>query len=1205
MVRPRSVMVWTAIGTLLSLVLPILGTALVPLMFPAFQFVHLPFHSLVEAAGGLIALAVAGILLAEIGRKADTEHYRWMALALSSMGVLDLFHAASMPGVHFVWLHSLATFVGGVLFGLVWLKAWGPPLLQDLRFQLVFAGLFVAIGAASVLRSDLLPAMTIATNKSFSITALALNIAGGIGFLCAATFFTWRFWNTRKLEDWMFAVHTTLFGAAGLLFANSVLWDAGWWWWHVLRLAAYVAALIYGLRTFHNAEREMRQLNSQLHVSNAALDRTVAERTAKLLASEERFELAVRGSTDGIWDWDVLTNEVFYSPRFKGLLGYSDDEFPHVFDSFESRLHPEDHDSTLQAVNEHLTQRKPYDVEYRLLVKSGDYRWFRARGQAIWGSTGQPERMAGSITDITEEHLLRERFRLAVEASPAGLLMVHQDGSILMANSRSLALFGYSEFELVGQSIEILVPMKFREAHPEHRKRFFEKPTQRAMGANLSLLAVRKDGSEFPVKVGLSPVHTPEGQAVICGVSDITDQVIAFETMRLAKENAESASLAKSSFLANMSHEIRTPMNGIIGMVQLLSQTDLRSHQRDYLTTVDESAHVLLRLLNDILDFSKIEAGKLELEDVEFRLSECVARTSQLLALRASEKGLEMACRIAPEIPDYLRGDCGRLQQVLVNLIGNAIKFTEVGEIVVNVNAELITSNQVRLQFSVSDTGIGIPPDKLEQIFDSFEQAESTTTRRFGGTGLGLAISQQLVTMMQGRTWVESELGRGSTFRFTVELQIASDQHPHEPAELESLQDLSVLVVDDNSTNRRILNELLQHWHMHAFLADSAAAARKILEEKNIATSRSPIRLILLDHHMPGEDGLSFAENLKHLPGHESCPIIMISSGTIPVDSEEIQNLGIDRFMSKPVIASELLNELLRLFGRPKHSRLTQPLTRPELKVEPRRVLLVEDNEINRRVAWGMLRSRMHHVVMVENGQEAVDILAEEEFDVVLMDMQMPVMDGYLATAQIRKRERQSGGHIPIVAMTAEALKGDREHCLACGMDDYVSKPIAQIELYRAVERFPAVCMATINGAQNSVEAAPTAFKPSDQEQLTEAATEIANVHESPAVDWNVAREQLPGVPEIFREIVDIFTIDSPTLLADIRRAIGTRDHLLLQRSAHTLKGNLSYFGAASAVKAALALETLGRTRSFDDAEELLVSLEHELARVLEELKHL
>ena len=1398
MARRKNFVVWTVFGTLLSLVFPVLGAVIAGLLFPEFRLTQHSLHALLESSGGLISLCIAGILIAELGQRADTNHYPWMAAGFASMGVLDLFHAASQPGNHFVWLRSLATLTGGVCFGLLWISVGSTRSVHRRHAPEIAALLATLVGAASILFPNLLPMMR-SPDGAFSNVALALNVSGGIGFLVACLFFIQRFRRTAEIENWLFGVLTALFGAAGLLFAYSNVWDGAWWWWHFLRLVAYVAALLYGMQTFRHAEKKLQQvnlqlsqanntldrdrallqaihaaqtqfitvdspvavfnefliqiqalaeseygfidemfyttegqpvltaraitdiswsdesrgmyqqfidgtlsftnlkslygevmtsgraliandapndprrtelppghpiiqsflglpmmsrtqefvgviglanrpggyseeviqylqpmvsacanmitarknaqrrrdadikvqqLNEQLNATNVALDRIVEERTAKLLAIEERFELAVRGSTDGLWDWCVPTSEVYYSPRMKELLGYTDDEFPNVFESFESRLHPDDHGRVMLDVQNHIKEHKPYDVKYRLQTKHDGYRWFRSRGQALWNEAGVPLRMAGSITDVTEEHRLRERFRLAVEASPAALMMVQKDGQILMANSRSLSLFGYTEEELIGQVIEILVPDRFRAQHPANRSKFFQDPIQRVMGAELDLLAVRKDGSEFPVKVGLSPVLTAEGQAVICGVMDITDQKRTMEAMRQAKEAAESASRAKSSFLANMSHEIRTPMNGIIGMAQLLAQTELRPHQRDYLATMNESAHILLRLLNDILDFSKIEAGKLELECLDFRISDCVARATQMLVLRAAEKRLEIACRVAPDIPDHLRGDSGRLQQVLVNLLGNAVKFTELGEILVNVNMESVTSETIRLRISVSDTGIGIPPDKLDHIFRPFEQAESSTTRRFGGTGLGLTISQQLVSMMHGRIWIDSEVGRGSTFHFTAEFGIAADQHRPEPADLDSLHKLPVLVVDDNLTNRRILGEILKHWHMQPIMAESAAAGRRALQKASEA--QRPIRLILLDHHMPDEDGFRFAESLDGLINRGECPIIMISSGTSPVDTDLGQKYGISRFMTKPVIASELLNEMLRQFGQhttAKHQKVV-PAT-PLLQTHSRRILLVEDNEINRRVALAMLTKRGHEVVVCENGQVAIHTLNEQEFDVVLMDMQMPVMDGYAATAAIRSRERETGAHLPIVAMTAEALKGDRERCLAAGMDDYVSKPITPAEMYRAVERFPALCLSS-NLLPPTMEVGDTDSNDVEQVHLPTFPDDTAEITDGvvPAVDWSVAKARLGNDMDVLREFAQLVRKQAPTLLADLRISIETEDVKLLRRSAHTLKGSVSYFGAEPLAQAALALEILGRIESFDNSRELLAVVENELSRM-------
>ena len=923
-----------------------------------------------------------------------------------------------------------------------------------------------------------------------------------------------------------------------------------------------------------------------------------------LRASEERYALAVRGSTDGIWDWDILSDRVYYSERLLELVGYASHEVSNNLSSFRSWIHPEDHDRTFAAVEAHLKQRVPYDVEYRLRTKAGAYRWFRARGQALWDEQGQATRMAGSLTDITERHGAEKRFRQAVEASPSGMLIVNRDGRILLVNSQAEALFGYSRDELLSTGVDQLLPERYRNSHPRHREDFLADPQARPMGRGGDLKALRKDGTEVDVEIGLSPLQTDEGLTVLCSVSDITERKQAVHALQVAKDEAESASRAKSSFLANMSHEIRTPMNGIIGMTQLLAQTELRSYQRDYLATVNESAHILLRLLNDILDFSKIEAGKLELDRADFRISECVARATQMLVLRAAEKGLEIACRVAPEIPDYLRGDAGRLQQVLVNLVSNAVKFTNAGEIFVNVNAESITEDNVRLHISVSDTGIGIPVDKLEQVFHPFEQAESSTTRRFGGTGLGLAISRQLVEMMHGRIWIDSEFGRGSTFHFTAEFGLAADQQRPAQAELDSLRDLPVLVVDDNITNRRILSEMLLHWRMKPMLADSAAAARQVLQQAEAA--QQPIRLILLDHHMPGEDGIHFAESLRDRLKPGQCPIILISSGSSAIDEDLGQKCGIGRFMTKPVIASELLDEVLRQFGRYTTAKPAELPKATAQAVDPRRVLLVEDNEVNRRVAIGLLRSRGHQVVVAENGQEAVNTLSTQEFDVVLMDMQMPLMDGYEATAAIRQREHQTGGHIPIVAMTAEALKGDRERCLAVGMDDYVSKPIDPVEMYRAVERFPALCLAADAGLLKGLASVePLATKQNGSTGASPARDLLppAEGGQRAAVDWNMAKKALGSSQEALSEFSRLVHAQAPTLLADLRRAIETRDAKLLRLSAHTLKSSVSYFGAEPLVEAALALEVLGRAESFDTATTLLDKLEQELTRVLAALE--
>ena len=947
----------------------------------------------------------------------------------------------------------------------------------------------------------------------------------------------------------------------------------------------------------------------------------VAEDISLRKRQEERFRIVVEAAPSAMVMIDRERRITLVNGRTEELFGYSRNEL--IGELVEilvpKRFRPQ-HPSNVESYFRN-PQARAMGSDRNLfgITKAGTEVPIELGLNPI--STNEGTFVLASIIDITERKRTEEELRRAKEAAEEASRILDSslksiaDG-VIIADSTGKFLFWNEVAEQIIGLGTTDTPIEGWTAHygcflpdmvtPYPSQNLPLARTVRGEDVHEDELFIRN--SQKPDGVWLSVNGRPlrdETNQLRGGVvvfRDTTERRRHEEELHRAKEAAETANKAKSSFLANMSHEIRTPMNGIIGMTQLLARTELRSHQRDYLTTVDESAHILLRLLNDILDFSKIEAGKLELERVNFRISECVGRASQMLVLRAAEKGLEIACRIAPEIPDHLLGDSGRIQQVLVNLLGNAVKFTEAGEIFVNLNAESIGDESigaelVRLHFSVSDTGIGIPADKLVQIFRPFEQAESSTTRRFGGTGLGLAISRQLVEMMHGKMWVESEPGRGSTFHFTAELEISDDQHQHEPAELDSLRDLPVLVVDDNFTNRRILGEMLQHWNMRPVLADSAAAARHALQTAD--ESQHPIRLILLDHHMPGEDGLHFAESLRDVRNQGHCPIIMISSGTSPIDAELGQKNGIGRFMTKPVIASELLNEVLRQFGRYTTVKLVQPptpVTSPP--VHPRRVLLVEDNEINRRVALGLLRSRGHLVLVAVNGLEAVNTLATQEFDVVLMDMQMPVMDGYEATAEIRKREHQTGGHIPIVAMTAEALKGDRERCLDSGMDDYVSKPITPSEMYRAVERFPALCLPVDVGLREASESGTTASAHRDAAPLERMARSDNSAPDTlPAIDWNVAKERLGGGADTLREFAELAKKETAIQLAEILRAIETRDFKLLRRAAHTLKGSVTYFGAEPLVQTALDLENHGRNESWDGCAELLPTLESELAR--------
>ncbi len=774
-----------------------------------------------------------------------------------------------------------------------------------------------------------------------------------------------------------------------------------------------------------------------------------------LRTSEERFALAVRGSNDGIWDWNVLTGEVFYSARFKELIGYEDQQFPNVFASFESHLHPEDHAKIMTALREHLDGQAPYDVEYRLRTRGGEYRWFRARGQVIQDASGRATRMAGSITDVTDQKRLQQRFELTVQASPVALLMVDASGRIVLANRTAEALFDYPQDALIGQPVETLVPDEFREWHIALRDSFFAAPNARVMGANRRLLAQRRDGSRFAVEVGLGPVETDDGLFVLCGVSDITDRIRAIAAIEEARQAAESANRSKSDFLANMSHEIRTPLNAIIGMTELVLQGELQPSQQEYLTTVLESGESLLSIINEILDFARIEAGKIDLVEAPFDVRETFGDILKSLAFRAHCKTLELACRVADHVPEFLQGDPVRLRQVIVNLVGNAIKFTEEGEILVHVDCQSSSDSELVLHVAVSDTGIGIPADKLASIFEAFNQADTSTTRHFGGTGLGLAIACTLVEMMQGRIWVESTLGHGSTFHFTVTLQAASPAEKKQPlADVGVLRGTGVLVVDDNATNRHILKLIVTKWSMKPQCAGGGEEALMLLRQNH--RTGQPLPLVLTDINMPKMDGFALVEQIRQDPLLADARVIALTSGIRADDAQRCEQLGISVHLMKPVKQAELLNALLSVVAGvgTSNADATRAAEASRPAARSLRILLVEDGLTNRKLAQGLLERRGHEVAIAEDGQQALDCLEDHGFDLILMDVQMPVMDGLDATRAIRERERLSGVHVPIIALTAHALKEDRQRCLDAGMDGYLAKPIRAKDLYETIESF-------------------------------------------------------------------------------------------------------------------------------------------------------
>jgi PAS domain S-box-containing protein len=852
-------------------------------------------------------------------------------------------------------------------------------------------------------------------------------------------------------------------------------------------------------------------------------------------------------------------------------------------------------------------------------------------GAPLRGANGEIQKWLGTCTDIEDlkqaEEALRDReqqFRTLAESIPQLAWMAQPDGHIFWYNQRW--------YEYTGTTPEQMEGWGWQAVHnpdelPRVLKRWKAAIAEGKPWEDTFPLR-RHDGTFRPHLSRAVPTYDQEGRVVrwFGTNTDITERFETEEALQCAKEAAEAANVAKSQFLASMSHELRTPMNAILGMTDLALGEQLPATVRDYLQTAKESADLLLELLNEILDFSRIEAGRFELESTPFRLRKTIGQAVKTLAMRAYEKGLELVFQVADELPDAVVGDSLRLRQVLMNLVSNAIKFTPKGEVVVRVGpsglglgssdlghssqdqspktqapspkTQALTSNAQHalctLQFSVSDTGIGIASEKLETIFAPFTQADSSTTRRFGGTGLGLAIAQRLVNLMGGHIRVESQPGQGSTFHFTLTLPIAEqadDEGEVTAGDQELFRGLPALVIAASATSRKIFQQTLASWSMQVDEApDAPSGLAKIYEG---AAAGRAYRIVLADAVMPGIDGFTLVEWLQQDPRLAGSVILMLSATDRHNYPDQCRNLTTP-CLEKPVPPSALFNAIAKAVGAEGLACLVDTSRTAGLLPVPSqilRVLVAEDTPANRKLVLHVLGNRGHSVTLAQNGQQALELLQERDFDVVLMDVQMPEMDGFQATGTIRKLEDPKKARLPIIAMTAHALRGDRERCLAAGMDGYLSKPIKSQELIGLVER---LALKGLGIRDWGLEKSELPTTPDSESRIPTPQSLI------PVFDLDEAVSKCCGKYELFEEVASCLFCEADSLLQQMRAAFSTGAATELADAAHRLKGTVAYLGAAPALAATRCAEDIGRSGDLSTASAALETLAMELDRLKE-----
>lgn len=815
-----------------------------------------------------------------------------------------------------------------------------------------------------------------------------------------------------------------------------------------------------------------------------------------------------------------------------------------------------------------------FDHEFRVVRPDGSQRWLQGHFRVLFDTDGNATQIGAIAKDVTKriqaERELKESkaiYDSLVENLPIKVFRKNRDGEIVFGNKQYCKELGFPLEELIGKTDFDLFDKNLAEKYTADDRWVLQ--------TGLPFHSVEehpgRDNQIAYVEVLKAPVTNSQGRRVgIQGMFwDVSGKKAAEDALRQAKEIAEAASQAKSDFLANVSHEIRTPMNGILGMAELLLDSYLDKDQREFVQMIQYSGQSLMTLINDILDFSKIEAGKLELASTSFDIREQLGETLRTLAIRAHAKKLELVFDVDDEVPTRIVGDSLRLRQVMINLVGNAIKFTEQGEVVVGVKCVKINQQNASIHFSVRDTGIGIPKEKLESIFSEFEQVDTSRTRKYGGTGLGLAIGSRLVQMMDGRIEVESEIGVGTVFNFELDFPIDTS-YDLRPV-VNDFQDVSVLIVDDNQSNRKTLASLTRSWQMKTAVCDNAGKAIDLLLEQS--TGPTPVQLILVDSKMPGGSGIDLAIRVRQEESLRGVGIVLMSSGERT--GQVVTSLDVDRIM-KPVKHSDLRLAFANALQVETDTKASVGAIKRSEQLALK-ILVAEDNPVNQRLTISLLEKQGHDVKLAQNGLEAVDCFRSDEYDLILMDVQMPEMDGLEATREIRNMSNPNA-RIPIIAMTAHATEADKQNCLASGIDEYLAKPFRSSELYELI--------AQLTGR-------PTTKMGTTPEPLRRRES---------SVDWEQAFETVGGDRDLLNDLFRVFLKERKSMIDQIESALDKQDFKEIRRTAHSLKGALHHLGAKNAAEVAREIETMGQTERVHNAAERMSVLKHMISELTKEL---